>query len=140
MTAAFGENGSAAIALTVALSSASPAVLAADPVSPNPAVIYLPIGKKLTAFSKNAEGATVQAYGTPKVCHGQVTQEMNNLYLRVKVVPGPCDEEFSRAVLNGYLIAYTNVTRRLPDLRGYFDGRWRLIRADGFVLADGVWS
>jgi hypothetical protein len=134
----------AALAMTVALSLAPRALLAAGPTPPTvdslAAVLPLPIGKKLTAFSKNGNGATAQTQVAVKVCQGQITEEMTNLYLRAKIDPGPCDEGFSKAVLNGYLIATSNVIRRRPDLRGAFDGQWRLVDASGSVLALGDWS
>jgi hypothetical protein len=130
----------AAVALTLAVSAAPQAVFADGPIATHLTIAPLPIGKKLTAFSKNAyPGATGPAQVSVKNCLGQITQEFDNLYMRVRVTPGPCDEGFSKSVLNGYLISYTDVTRRLPDLRGHFEGNWRLIRPDGFVLANGTW-
>jgi hypothetical protein len=134
----------AALALTVALSLAPRALMADGPTPLTPgslaAILPLPIGKKLTAFSKNAIGGTAQAQVAVKVCQGQITEEMTNLYLRVKIDPGPCDEGFSKQVLNGYLIASSNVIRRRPDLRGSFDGQWRLVDLNGNTLAAGDWS
>ena len=63
--------------------------------------------------------------------------EWNNARVLEDVVP---DTGFSKAVLNGYLVAYNNVLRRRSDRRGCWDGRWRLLAANGTLLAAGDWS
>jgi hypothetical protein len=140
----FLRGAGAALALTMAVAVAPGALfadgahaLATSSVEPS---LLLPIGRKLTAFSKNAAGETGQAQVALKICQGQITEEMNNLALRVKIEPGPCDEGFSKAVLNGYRVATSKEIRRRPDLRGSFDGQWRLISAAGALLAAGDWS
>lgn len=138
----------AAIALSLASSVISllafaPAVKADTPVAApaaQPALppIALPVGKQLIALSKNARGEAGPAQVVVKVCHGQLTDEINSLFVKFALVSHPpCDEGFSKDVLNGTLECFLTVIRRRNDLRGCFSGRWRLLSASGSVLAAG---
>src|SRR5713226_1602704 len=97
----------AALALTLALSLiplrvfAQPLAVNPDSVGtiPNPIPTPLPIGEKLTAFSKDAYGESLQAQVILRQCSGQITEEIVGLPLRMKLLPHLCDEGFSRAVL-----------------------------------------
>ncbi len=135
----------AALALMLAL-SALPSRAFADPaVAPNPLpgsvlqppVPVLPPGNQITAFSKDAVGETPQAPISYKICHNQITDEITGLTFRLKLTPGPCDETYSRALLNGSLVCSVDVIRRHADLRGCFSGKWQILSLSGAVLAQG---
>jgi hypothetical protein len=134
----------AALALTMALSTIPLRALAqgSPTVAPNPGVVVPPIpilppGNLITAFSKDAIGETPQARIDFKICHNQITEEITGLSFRLKLTPGPCDESFSRAVLNGLLVGTVDIVRRHDDLRGCFTGKWQLLSSSGAVLAAG---
>jgi hypothetical protein len=135
----------AALILTMALAAVplrafADGTTALTPVALEPPVIaapVLPVGKNLVAFSKNAVGQSAQAQVVTKICHNLVTQEMTNLYVKYQITSGPCDEACSRDELNGTLVCYLNITRRMTDLRGCFSGQWQLLAPSGAVLAAG---
>jgi hypothetical protein len=132
-----------AFALTMALSSVALRAAAAPAPSVAPApdlpiVLQLPTGKKLTAFSKYAIGAADHAPIVTKVCGGQVTEEISNLYVKFQVAPWQCDEGFSKDRLNGTMQCWVNIIRRKADLRGCFSGRWRLLSSTGLAIAEGT--
>jgi hypothetical protein len=137
----------AALALTLVLSL--PVRVLADEVHAeiptlHPGVLQTPVppfvppGKKLVGLSKDAFGAAGQGQVAVKVCHNQVTEEINGLTVTFKLLPGPCDEECSKTDLNGILVCTVNVLRRKPDLRGCFSGRWYLTLPNGGILAFGT--
>jgi hypothetical protein len=137
----------AALALTLAVLTVPVRVSASDAlaVAPTPGIVAqplpippIPIGKKLTAFSKDARGETAQAQVLTTQCSGQLVEEISNLPVKVLLRPGPCDEGFSKDVLNGTLLCSVNITRRKIDLRGCFSGRWTLLSASGAALAQGA--
>lgn len=133
----------AALALTMALSTIPVHAFAqGNPtVAPNPVVVppipVLPPGNLITAFSKDAIGETPQAPINFKICHNQITEEISGLSFRLNLTPGPCDESFSRAVLNGTLVCTVDIVRRQADLRGCFSGKWQILSSSGAVLAAG---
>jgi hypothetical protein len=134
----------AALALTMALSTVPLRAFAQGPptVAPNPGVVVPPIpilppGNLITAFSKDAIGETPQARIDFKVCHNQITEEISGLSFRLTITPGPCDESFSRALLNGTLVCTVDIVRRRDDLRGCFSGKWQLLSSSGALLAAG---
>jgi hypothetical protein len=132
----------AAFALAMALTplpraAAAPAP-AVGPAPSLPIILPLPTGKKVTAFSKYAIGAADQGQVVTKICSGQLTEEISNLYVKFQVAPWQCDEGFSKSTLNGTLQCWVNIIRRKADLRGCFSGRWRLLSSTGAVLADGT--
>ena len=131
----------AALALTLALSMLPLRAFAADAVAVNPVAVtvppLIPIGDRVTAFSKDAVGQTAQAQVITRACQGQISEQINHLAFRMKISPGPCDEGFSREVLNGYLIGTVDIVRRKSDLRGCFAGTWQIISPSGVLLAQG---
>src|SRR5438876_3826575 len=131
----------AALALTLALSTLPLRSLAADPVAISPSAVgvtippLIPVGDRITAFSKDAVGETSQAQVITRTCQNQISEQINHLSFRMKLSPGPCDEGFSREVLNGYLIGSVDIIRRKSDLRGCFAGTWQIISFSNVLLA-----
>lgn len=133
----------AALALTMAFSMLPLHAFAqGNPtVAPNPVVgppiPILPAGNLITALSKDAVGETPQAPISFRICQNQITEEIPALSFRLVLTPGPCDEGFSRASLNGLLVCSVAIVRRQTDLRGCFSGKWQLLSSSGAVLAAG---
>jgi hypothetical protein len=131
----------AALALTLALSTLPLRAFAGPTVAINPVGVtvppLVPIGDRITAFSKDAVGETSQAQVIVRTCQNEISEQINHLAFRMKISPGPCDEGFSREVLNGYLIGSVDIVRRKSDLRGCFAGTWQIISFSNVLLAQG---
>ena len=84
----------AALALTLALSTLPLRSLAADPVAISPSAVgvtippLIPVGDRITAFSKDAVGETSQAQVITRTCQNQISEQINHLSFRMKLSPG----------------------------------------------------
>jgi hypothetical protein len=97
--------------------------------------------KKLTIFSKNAEGSTDAAQLGHMDCQGQVSETFCCLALEMGLSPGPCEDPSAAVTqqLKGRLHATLEVIRDRKNLRGCFTGNWQLLDGNT-VLAAGELS
>jgi hypothetical protein len=93
--------------------------------------------KKLTIFSKNAEGQTGTGQTGQMICQDQVSDTFCCLTLDMGISPGPCEDPSSAITrqLNGTLHAIVEVIRDQKNRRGCFSGNWQLSGRSGVVAA-----
>jgi hypothetical protein len=96
--------------------------------------------KKLTIFSKNAEGRTGAAQVSHMECQGQASERFCCLVLEMKLAAGPCEDPNSKITsqLNGELHGTVEVIRDHRNARGCFAGNWQLIQGQTVLAAGEV--
>jgi hypothetical protein len=93
--------------------------------------------KKLTIFSKNAEGSTDTAQKGHMDCQGQVSETFCCLSLKMGLSAGPCEDPSAAVTqrLKGTLHASLEVIRDRKSLRGWFSGNWQLLHGNTALAA-----